>query len=230
MTRPLPTSLLLLTSLSAFLLAFLLPLDAQAPPDATAATPPVAAPAGPPATPPSAILSPALESLKQTLAILRPDKWKAPGTVTTEQVEDIASIQRDLDTTLPPLLRAADASPGSVPTLLPAYRNVEALYDVVVRVAQTSILAAPAPQSAALQQAVASLQQDRRAFGDQMQSAAQSQDRQLIAVRTQLRTLQATPPPPAPVCPPPPAPVKKAKPRPKPAATTPPPSSNPAPQ
>jgi len=230
MTRPLPTSLLVL-----ILSVPLLPLSAQTPADSPPATPPSAATTTAPPTALSTILGPALESLKQTLATLRPDKWKAPGTVTAEQVADIASIQRDLDTTLPPLLSAADASPGSVPTLLPAYRNVEALYDVVVRVAQTSILAAPAPQSAALQQTVASLQQGRRAVGDQMQSAAQSQDRQLIAVRAQLHTLQVTPPPPAPACPPPPAPVKKAtKPRPKPAAkpaaTTPPQSSTPTPQ
>jgi len=201
MTRPLPTSLLVL-----ILSAPLLPLSAQAPADSPPATPPSAATTTAPPTALSTILGPALESLKQTLATLRPDKWKAPGTVTAEQVADIASIQRDLDTTLPPLLSAADASPGSVPTLLPAYRNVEALYDVVVRVAQTSILAAPAPQSAALQQTVASLQQGRRAIGDQMQSAAQSQDRQLIAVRAQLHTLQVTPPPPPPPRPPPPPP------------------------
>jgi hypothetical protein len=196
------------------------PLAAQtAPPrppsPAVATSAPAAAPG--PAALPSAILRPALDSLQQAVAIARPDKWKAASAVIAESANDIQSIQRDLGQTLPPLLSAADASPGSLPQLLPAYRNVEALYDVLVRVTQTSVLAAPAQQSTALQQATMNLQQARRQFGDLLDSAAQSQDRHLHDLQTKLTSLQSAPSPPAPVCPTP-APAKKPKPRPKPAA------------
>jgi hypothetical protein len=171
----------------------------------------------------SGVMRPALDSLRQALLTLRPERWKASPQVTGESAQDVASIERDLDTTLPPLLSAADAAPASATQLLPAYRNVEALYDVVVRVTQTAVISAPAQQSAALQQATAALQQSRRDLGDLLDAAANSGERQLRDTQTRLRTLQATPPPPAPVCPPPPPPpVKKAKPRakPKPATTT----------
>jgi hypothetical protein len=170
---------------------------------------------------PSAVLRPALTSLQQAIDILRPEKWKAPAAITAESTSDVGSLQRDVSTTLPPLLAAADAAPGSAPQLLPAYRNVEALYDVLVRVTQTSVLAAPAQQSAALQQATSRLQQARREFGDLLQSAAQSQDQRLRDVQAKLRSAQNIPPPPTPVCAPPPPPVKKAKPhaKPKPATT-----------
>jgi hypothetical protein len=165
------------------------------------------------ATLPSSVLRPALASLQQALSIARPEKWKAAPAITAESASDIASIQRDLASTLPPLLTAADDSPASVSQLLPTYRNVEALYDVLVRVTQTSVLAAPPQQSAAFQQATQSLQQARRDFGDLLDSAAQAQDRRFHDVQARLSSLQsAPPPPPAPVCPPPP-PVKKAKPR-----------------
>jgi hypothetical protein len=177
---------------------------------------------------PSTILHPALASLQQALAIARPDKWKAPSAIVAESSSDIGSIQRDLDHTLPPLLSTSDASPSSVSQLLPTYRNVEALYDVLVRVTQTSVLAAPPQQSAALQQATSSLQQARRDLGDLLDSDAQSQDHRLRDVQTRLTALQSAPPPPAPVGPPPP-PVKKPTPRHKStAASTKPPATTPA--
>ncbi len=209
MTRTIRTTFLLLTVSATFI-----SLSAQ-PPSGTQATDGASS-----LTTPSAVLRPALASLQQAIDILRPEKWKAPATITAESSSDVASIQRDLGTTLPPLLSAADAAPGSAPQLLPAYRNVEALYDVLVRVTQTAVLAAPAQQGAALQQATSRLQQARRDFGDLLQSAAQSQDRRLHDVQAQLRTAQNTPPPPAPVCAPPPTIVKKAKPHAKPKPTT----------
>jgi hypothetical protein len=166
-----------------------------------------------PAPAASAVMRPAMGSLHQALGILRPEKWKAAGAITAESASDISSIERDLDTTLPPLLAAADAAPGSAAALLPAYRNVEALYDVLVRVTQTAVLAAPTPQSAALQQATAALQQSRRDFGDLLNAAAQAQDRQLHEAQARVHALQAAAQAPAPVCTPP---VKKARPHAKP--------------
>jgi len=209
--RSLPTAVLQLT-LSAAAVSIAAQTPEAAPPPAT--QPAFARPS------PTTILQPALGSIQQALLIVRPEKWKAPGTVSAESVSDIGSIQRDLNSTLPPLLNAADS--GAMTQLLPAYRNIEALYDVLVRVTQTSILAAPTPQSAALQHATIDLQQARRDFGDLLDSTAQSQDRHLHEVQLKLTTLQSTPPPPAPVCPPPPPPApRKARPRVKPKPITP---------
>ena len=168
-----------------------------------------------------------MQSLQQALAIARPEKWKAPSAITAESATDIGSLQRDMDQTLPPLVTASDASPNSVSNLLPTYRNVEALYDVLVRVTQTSVLAAPPQQSAAFQQATVSLQQARRDFGDLLTSDAQSQDRRVHDVQARLTALQSAPPPPAPVCPPPP-PVKKPTPKKKSTTAAKPPATTPA--
>jgi hypothetical protein len=189
---------------------------------AAQATEPASGEAGgtPPLPAPSALLQPALVSVQQAIALARPERWKAPGTVTGEAVSDIGSIQRDLNTTLPPLLAAAGS--GSMTQLFPAYQNVEALYDVLVRVTQTSILAAPAQQSTAFQQATMDLQQARRSFADVLNASAAAQDRRLHEVQIKLTALQNTPPPAAPVCPPPPPAAKKPRPRPKPKPVKPP--------
>lgn len=201
------SSALLLTTLCA-------PLAAQTPSN------PSAAPAKPSSTP-SAALQPALSDLQEALDVLRLDKWKTSGTVREEMEANIASIHHDLESTLPSLLAAADASPNSVVQLLPVQSNVGALYDVLLRVAAVAKLSAPGPQSAALQQAMTSLEGGRRTLGNRLQSLALAQEKQLGDLKAALR---AAPPVAAPVavpCPTPPAPAKKRKPRPKPAPTNP---------
>jgi hypothetical protein len=217
MTR-LFSTILLLSALSTSLAA-------QAP-----ASPPPAAPQE--ATTPSAILKPALDNLQQTLTTLRPERWKTTGTISQETQANITSIQNDLLTTLPTLLAVADQHPNSVAQVLPAFRNIEALYDVVLRVSQVAILAAPTQQSTALLQTTAGLESSRRELADHLQSAALTQNQQIHDLQAQLHTLQSTPAPAPVVCPPPPAPAKKRKPRPKPASapsttpsTTPPPTA-----
>jgi hypothetical protein len=170
---------------------------------------PVSAPP-PPAKTPSAIMQPALDSLRQTLGTLRPDKWKASGAVREQAGANIGSIQRDLETTLPPLLATADRAPNSVAQVLPAYRNIEALYDVLLRVAEAGSLSAPSDQNAALENVRAALESGRRTLGDSLHDAALAQEKQISDLQAAAR---ATPPAPAPVaCPPPPS-VKKRKPR-----------------
>jgi len=151
---------------------------------------------------PSAIMQPSLNVVGEALEVLHPEKWKAPGSVREATTANIDSIRRDLEVTLPPLLTAADQEPSSVARALPAYRNIEALYDVLLRVTEAGRLAAPRDQSVTLQRALASLEDGRRAFAEQMQSAAVAHDQQLhsleAAARAAPRTVAATPAP----CPP----------------------------
>jgi hypothetical protein len=168
---------------------------------------------------PSQTMQPSLDVLKQALAAVRTDKWKTSAAVRTEADTNLASIRRDVETTLPPLLAAADAAPDSAAKTLPAYRNVEALYDVLLRVAAAARLAAPADQSSALDQALLRLDDGRRAVGDQLQRNAAAEEKQVIQLQAALKAVPPPPPPPVPVaCPPPPV-KKKAKAVPKPAAT-----------
>jgi len=154
------------------------------------------------------MVQPALNTLTQALEVLRPEKWKASDAIRQETGSNIDSIHRDIQTTLPQLLATADAAPNSVSQLLPAYRNVEALYDVLLRVAQVANLAAPNQQSAAIDHARASLENARRSLGDHLNSAALAQDQQIHNLQV---ALHAVPPTPAPIVCATPAPVKKPK-------------------
>ena len=153
----------------------------------TAGTPPTA----------SSLLSPALDGLKGSLAAVRLEKWKAPGPVREETNSNIGSIRRDLDGTLPGLLATADAAPGSVSKNLPVFRNVDALYDVLLRVVETADLSAPEADTDALHAALSSLENARRSLGDAIEAAAVSQEEQVSSLRARIETQQTAAPKPA---------------------------------
>jgi hypothetical protein len=173
-----------------------------------------------PAPLPSVALQSPIDVLKQALASTTPDKWKGSAPMRTEAVTNLSSIRRDIETTLPRLLTVADATPDSVSRLLPAYRNIEALYDVLLRVVTTARVAAPAEQISALEQAQARLEDARRDLGDWLQADADTGEKKMSNLQAALKAI----PPPAPplppvVCPAPTPAKKKAKPAAKPVAT-----------
>jgi hypothetical protein len=179
---------------------------------------------------PSALLQPSLDGLQQAVGGVQLEKWRK-GSVRDEAGVNVSSIQKDLQSTLPPLLAEADA--GTISKVLPVERNISALYDVLLRVVDGARIAAPGDQFMTLQNAMADLEKARQALSDQMQDTAVEQEKQIGTLQVALKTQ------PVPVCPvaPPPAPapapakkpaVKKRKPAtPKPA--TPPTGSTPTP-
>ena len=200
----------------------------QAKPASPAASSSAPAESATPSQPvPSALLKSSMDSVQQTLSGLKLDKWKG-GTVRTEASANIASIQQDLQSTLPSLLTTADAAPSSVSKVLPASRNVDALYDVLLRVLVAARVSAPADQVAQLQQAASGFEKARHALGDHLQQASIAQEKQISDLQASLKVQAQS----APACPvvtpaPPPTstPAKKAtkkKPaaKPKPAPTT----------
>ncbi len=163
---------------------------------------------------PSERLKPSLDMLQQTVGELRLEKWKG-GTVRQEAASNIQSVQHDLQANLPSLLADADATPRSLRSALPLLRNLNALYDVVLRVNEAARVSAPREQIELLGQAMASLDGARRTLADNAQEMAVAQEKRLADQQRALRA-QAAPPSPvvcAPVEPPPArvAPKKKRK-------------------
>ena len=197
-------------------------------PPASAST--AVAPPAPAARTPSSIVTPAIVSIRQAVVSLQSDKWKVSKPVHQDTDTNLNSIRNDIETTLPPLLADADAAPTSVTHLLPATRNLGALYDVLIRVDEVSRIGAPTPQANALAQAVTALQSARHELDDTLQALAVTQEKQLADFRAAdaARAAAPPPPPPAPVVAPVVTPVKK-KPKPKPKPVTP-PAAPPAPQ
>ena len=127
------------------------------------AIPPAAAP-GPA---PIASLRTPLANLQTSMVRLNIGRWKVPGDVREHTQQDAASIQRDLTTTLPRLMAEAE-TPGNHAALLPAFavfRNLDALYDVLLRVTETAALAGAGPDANSLEDARAGLEDGRAKLG-----------------------------------------------------------------
>jgi hypothetical protein len=145
-----------------------------------------AAPATPPAATVSGTLRPALTQVGQALSSLSIKRWKAPNEVKSAADQDVTSIQRDLNGTLATLIEQADAAPGSVPPAFAVYRNVDALYDTLLRVVLTANLAAPDNEASALQAALSSLESARSQLSESILNNSQAQQAELVRIRTAL--------------------------------------------
>jgi hypothetical protein len=182
---------------------------------------------------PSELLQPALEGLQQTVGALNQEKWKK-GTVRSEAETNIQAIQRDLTATLPPLLKTADSSSGSMSKVLPVSRNIDALYDVLLRVVDGARISAPGDQVGQLQTALTGLEKARLSLNDRLQEMAAAGEKQVSDLQV---ALKAQPVPVCPVAAPPASPAaatpavkkKAVKKKPKAAVTAPPASPQPAP-
>ena len=142
-----------------------------------AAQQPAPAPA-PASAPPIAIaistedIRPEVDRIYSAVSGINVPKWKAPKEVKEQTQSDIGSIQRNMKTTLPGLLDAAKTAPGTVAPAFAVYRNVCALYDVLLRVAETATLAGPQQEGALLEAELQKLDTAKKSLGSSIFDAA----------------------------------------------------------
>jgi hypothetical protein len=132
--------------------------------------------------------------LRRALDSINVPKWKAPGDVRQTTASDVDSMQRDVADTLPNLINTALADPAKVSPAFAVYRNVDALYDVLLRVSETAQLAG-SNDARLLEDQRAALQDARSQLGASLLQSAQVQDAEVVHLRS--AAAAAPPPPPA---------------------------------
>ncbi len=156
---------------------------AQAAPPPAPAQAPAAAVAPAPTGFAMANLRPALANVQNAITNLNVAHWKAPNDIRATTQQDINSMQRDLNTTLPGLMTQADAAAAGGPAALsPAFavfRNLDALYDVMLRVTETAGLAGSSSDASSLEDARAGLEDGRAKLGAWLMQAISAQDAQV---------------------------------------------------
>ena len=177
---------------------------------------------------PSELVAPALESVAKAGSAVDLNKWKGGNAVREDVDTNLVSMQKDLQTTLPPLLVASDAAPASASASLPVLLNLDALYSVLLRVTIASRGSAPRDQNLGLEQAAQLLDSARRDLGDTILANVRTQDKRIATLQATVQqqaaaiaAAQQAPPPP-----PPPARPKRKTPAKKPATQ---PAATPAP-
>lgn len=134
--------------------------------------------------------------LRRALDTINVPKWKAPGDVRQTTADDVDSMQRDVTDTLPGLINTALADPAQVSPAFSVYRNVDALYDVLLRVSETAQLAGASRDAALLEDQRVTLEDSRTKLGAALLQSAQAQDAEIVHLRATAAPA-APPPPPA---------------------------------
>jgi hypothetical protein len=134
--------------------------------------------------------------LRRALDSINVPKWKAPGDVRQTSMSDVDSMQRDVsgNGTLPALINTALADPSKVSPAFAVYRNVDALYDVLLRVSETAQLAGSSDANL-LEDQRSALEDSRTQLGAALLQSSQAQDTEVVHLRS--TAAAATPPPPA---------------------------------
>lgn len=147
---------------------------------------------------PVANLRPALANVQNTIANLNVGHWKAPAETRAAIQQDIGSMQRDLNATLPGLVAQAEANPTALSPAFAVFRNLDALYDVLLRVTETAALAGSGSDAGSLEDARAGLEDGRGKLGSWLLQSISAQDAQIVHLQTALaaRPVAAPAPPP----------------------------------
>jgi hypothetical protein len=165
------------------------------------ATAQAAAPGAAPAPAPGgfamANLRPALANVQSAIGNINIGHWKLSAATRTAAQQDVVSMQRDLTATLPGLMSQAEASgPGVLSPSFAVFRNLDALYDVLLRVSETAALAGSESDAGSLEDARAGLEDGRGKLGAWLLQSIGAQDAQIA--RQQTPAAQAATPAPAP--------------------------------
>jgi len=165
------------------------------------------------------------QAINQDLGRLRIDKWKADSATKRQAESNAFSIQRNLNDALPGIIQQVRANPQTLAGNFKLYRNVTALYDVLVSLTESTGAFGGKAEYEALAPHVGAVEDIRRSYADTLEAMAAHQDAQLAAARAAAATAApnaAAGPPKQIVVDDTPAPTKKAtrKKKPAPPATT----------
>jgi len=131
------------------------------------------------------------------LTYMRIEKWKADTDSKRQAQSNADSIQRNLTSALPGLIDKVRSAPQDVAAEFKLYRNLNALYDVLASLTEsTGAFGAKSDYDAQQLDVIDSV---RRDLGNALENLTASTQSELAQLRTKVRTLQQTaaaPPPP----------------------------------
>ncbi|HWR15518.1 MAG TPA: hypothetical protein VN577_11870 [Terriglobales bacterium] len=162
----------------------------------------VAAPAQPNAAPAAQVpmsygLSQSLAQLEQAarstvvdLSRVRVDRWKADGRYKDQSRANVESVQRNLDAALPSLIQQVRQNPSSIAAVVKLYRNLNAVYDVMASVTESTGAFGSKDDYNMLASDLGNIENVRRSVADELEQMAANQDAQLNQLRAQIRAQQ----------------------------------------
>ncbi len=134
------------------------------------------------------------KTTQSDLVKLRIEHWKTDNASKKQALANLDSIQRNLQGALPTIIAQLRAAPEDVPATFKLYRNLDALYDVLGSVVESTGAFGSKDDLQALANDLNSFEGTRRQIAERIESLAAAKEAELVRLRADLKTAQAAVP------------------------------------
>jgi len=131
------------------------------------------------------------QAAQTDLSGLRIDRWKTDGGTKKQSLADVDSIQRNLQNALPEMISQLRSSPDDLPLTFKLYRNLDALYSVLGGLVESSGAFGPKDDFQSLSNDLNAFEGVRKQLAERLENLANSKEREIARLRTELKTAQA---------------------------------------
>jgi hypothetical protein len=122
---------------------------------------------------------------------LRIERWKTDGSSKKQALGNVDSIQRNLQSALAEIIAQVRNAPEDLPATFKLYRNLDALYDVMGSVVESTGAFGPKDDFQSLSNDLNSFEATRRQLGERLANLAASKEQEIARLRTDLKAAQA---------------------------------------
>jgi hypothetical protein len=125
------------------------------------------------------------------LTKLRIERWKTDNSAKKQSLNDVDSIQRNLQNALPQMIADLRNAPEDLSATFKLYRNLDALYDVMSGVVESAGAFGSKDDFQALSNDLNVFEGTRKQFAERMNTLAASKEQEIVRLRQDLKTAQA---------------------------------------
>jgi hypothetical protein len=136
-------------------------------------------------------LDEASKTTQADLTKLRVEHWKTDANYKKQILSNTDSIQRNLQTALPEIMTQLRNAPEDLPSTFKLYRNLDALYDVLGSVAESTGAFGSKDEYQALSNDLNSFEGTRKALAERIETLASAKESEIARLRTDLKAAQA---------------------------------------
>jgi small-conductance mechanosensitive channel len=136
-------------------------------------------------------LEAASKATQADLAKLRIERWKADASSKKRSLADADSVERNLQNALPAMITQLRNAPEDLSPTFKLYRNLDALYDVLGSVVESTGAFGSKDDLQALSNDLNSFEATRKQVAERIESLAASKEQEIVRLRTDLKTARA---------------------------------------
>jgi hypothetical protein len=125
------------------------------------------------------------------LTNLRIERWKADAASKRQALGNVDSIQRNLQNALPGIVEKLRAAPEDVPATFKLYRNLDALYDVLGSVVESTGAFGSKDDLQALANDLKGFESTRKALAERLENVSTAKEAEIARLRSDLKAAQA---------------------------------------